>query len=135
MAVGLIDCKDCVNPSRSNKRLDPERAEHKILLFCIWSEVYGLRAELIERKVYRGTKDNTRFTEADEAIKLRLGALLNYFHDYLARCGDCILHGELSTKQKRSSSFWWPGELTEKQAWELRWKVRRRSTNVMTDGG
>ena len=105
---------------------DPERAQHEILLSRIWSEVYGLRAELIEREVHRGGVGDARFNETGEAAELRLGALLNYLDDYMTRYGDKILHGEAEFKAEALIRLaGWRGELTEKQARELRWRARR----------
>ena len=73
---------------------DPEHAQHEVLLSRIWSEVYGLRADLIERESHRATLEDVYFKDANEAAELRLGALLNYLDDYLTRYGDRILHGE-----------------------------------------
>lgn len=110
---------------------DPERAEHEILLSRIWSEVYGLRAELIERETHRGGGEAARFKEADEASELRLGTLLNYLDDYLTRYGDKILHGEAEFKAEALIRLaGWRGELTEKQARELRWRARRQQERL-----
>lgn len=90
------------------------------------SEVYGLRAELIERESHRGEADDVRFKEADEAAELHLGTLLNYLDDYLTRYGDRILHGEAEFKAEALIRLaGWRGELTEEQARELRWRARR----------
>jgi len=106
---------------------NPERAQHEILLSRIWSEVYGLRAELIEHEAHRGETEDARFKEAGEAAELHLGILLNYLDDYLTRYGDKILHGEAEFKAEALIRLaGWRGELTEKQARELRWKARRR---------
>lgn len=106
---------------------NPERAQHEILLSRIWSEVYGLRAELIEREAHRGAAEDARFKEAAEAAELHLGTLLNYLDDYLTRYGDKILHGEAEFKAEALIRLaGWRGELTEKQARELRWKACRR---------
>lgn len=110
---------------------DPERAQHEILLSRIWSEVYGLRAELIERETHRGETENARFQEASEASELRLGTLLNYLDDYMTRYGDKIMHGEAEYKAEALIRLaGWRGELTEKQARELRWRARRRQEGL-----
>ena len=73
----------------------------------------------------RGAED-ARFKEADAAAELRLGILLNYLDDYMTRYGDRILHGEAEFKAEALIRLaGWRGELTEKQARELRWKARR----------
>jgi hypothetical protein len=104
---------------------DPERAEHEILVSRIWSEVYGLRADLIERELQRGRAGDARFKETDESAELRLGALLTYLDDYMVRYGDKILHGEAEFKAEALIRLaGWRGDLTEKQARELRWRAR-----------
>ena len=115
---------------------NPEHAQHEILLSRIWSEVYGLRAELIEREAHRGEAEDARFKEADEAAELHLGTLLNYLDDYLTRYGDKILHGEAEFKAEALIRLaGWRGELTDKQARELRWKARRRQALPDDHGG
>lgn len=110
---------------------NPERAQHEILLSRIWSEVYGLRAELIEREAHEGEAEDARFKEADEAAELHLGTLLNYLDDYLTRYGDKILHGEAEFKAEALIRLaGWRGELTEKQARELRFKARRWQARI-----
>jgi len=110
---------------------DPERAQHQILLSRIWSEVYGLRADLIERETHRTELEGAHYKEAEEAAELRLGKLLNYLDDYLTRYGERILHGEAEFNAEALVRLaGWKGELSEKHARELRWKARREEMTL-----
>lgn len=109
---------------------DPERAEHEILLSWIWSEVYALRAGLIEREVWRGKGYADRVDAAQAEAELHLGRLLNWLDDYLAKYGERILHGEAEFNAEALVRLaGWTGELTEKEARDLRWRARRKNTD------
>jgi hypothetical protein len=106
---------------------DPERAEHEILQSRIWSGVYALRADLIEREQYRGTKDASRLVAAERRCRETLGELLLNLDEYLERWGERILHGEAEYNASALIRLaGWTGELTDDEARELRWWAARR---------
>lgn len=106
---------------------DPERADHEVLLSRIWSDVYGLRAELIERERFRGVEGaEVRFAEAAGGALWYLARLLTQLDRYLERYGDPILHGEAEFNAEGLIRLaGWTGEVTEAQARELRYRLKR----------
>jgi hypothetical protein len=106
---------------------DPERAEHEVLLSRMWSDVYGLRAELIERERFRGVEgEETRFSEAAGGALWYLARLLTQLDRYLERYGERILHGEAEFNAEGLIRLaGWSGEVTEEQARELRYRLKR----------
>jgi hypothetical protein len=106
---------------------DPERAEHEVLLSRIWSDVYGLRAELIDRERFRGVRGaEARFEEAAGGALWYLARLLTQLDRYLERYGERILHGEAEFNAEGLIRLaGWTGEVTEEQARELRYRLKR----------
>jgi hypothetical protein len=106
---------------------DPERAEHEVLLSRIWSDVYGLRAELIDRERFRGVEgEEARFREAAGGALWYLARLLTNLDRYLERYGARILHGEAEFNAEGLIRLaGWTGEVTEAQARELRYRLKR----------
>lgn len=106
---------------------DPERAEHEVLLSRIWSDVYGLRAELIERERFRGVEGaEAQFEEAAAGALWYLARLLTQLDRYLERYGERILHGEAEFNAEGLIRLaGWSGEVTEEQARELRYRLKR----------
>ncbi len=106
---------------------DPERAEHEVLLSRIWSDVYGLRAELIERERWRDVEgEDARFQEAAGGALWFLARLLTNLDRYLVRYGSAILHGEAEFSAEGLIRLaGWSGEVTEAQARELRYRLAR----------
>lgn len=106
---------------------DPERAEHEVLLSRLWSDVYGLRAELIERERWRGVEgEQVRFEEAAGGALWYLARLLTNLDRYLERYGTAILHGEAEFNAEGLIRLaGWTGELTEAQSRELRYHLKR----------
>lgn len=106
---------------------DPERAEHEVLLSRIWSDVYGLRADLIERERWRGVEgEEARFQEAAGGALWFLARLLTNLDRYLERYGHRILHGEAEFNAEGLIRLaGWSGEVTEAQARELRYRLAR----------
>lgn len=106
---------------------DPERAEHEILLSRIWSDVYGLRAELIERERWRDVVgQEVRFQEAAGGALWFLARLLTNLDRYLERYGNAILHGDAEFNAEGLIRLaGWSGQVTEAQARELRYRLAR----------
>ena len=106
---------------------DPVQADHQILLSRIWSDVYGLRAELIERERWRGESEtDRRFTEAAGGALWYLARLLTQLDRYLDRYGTTILHGESEFNAESLIRLaGWTGEVTDAQSRELRYLLKR----------
>jgi hypothetical protein len=100
----------------------PDTAEHEILLSRIWSDVYGLRAELIAREA---TSDvSQRQAEHQEAVVgalWYLARLLTRLSHYSEHYGRSILHGTAEYNADALIQLaGWTGEVTAEQARELR---------------
>lgn len=100
----------------------PDTAEHEILLSRIWSDVYGLRAELIAREATATDPE-----QADAHSDATLGALwylarlLTKLHAYTERYGKSILHGSADYNADALIRLaGWTGDVTTEQARELR---------------
>lgn len=97
------------------------------MLSEVWSEVYGLRAELIRRESARDDPEQSdQFQDAAAGSLWRLARLLTKLDTYLERYGHEILHGSASYNTEgliRLAS--WSGEVTAEQARELRFLLAR----------
>lgn len=103
----------------------PRTAEQEILLSEIWSEVYGLRAELVAREVARGDTENQEKAEEAHAGALwRLARLLTRLDTYLEEFGRRILHGEAEYDANALIRLaGWTGEVSTGEARELRFAL------------
>lgn len=105
----------------------PDTAAHEALLSRIWSDVYGLRAELILREAVGD--DGARaaeFEAAEIGSKWYLARLLTALDRYMERYGVDILHGA-SEYDARSliRLAGWTGELNQAEARTLRFALAR----------
>lgn len=103
----------------------PDTAEHEVLLSRIWSDVYGLRAEVIAREATRDDPEQAaEHAEASIGALWYLARLLTRLNRYMERYGKGILHG---TAEYNADSLirlaGWTGELTTEQARELRFTL------------
>jgi hypothetical protein len=105
----------------------PDTAEHEILLSRIWSDVYGLRAELIAREASREDPERaTEFQEAATGALWYLARLLSKLSTYSERYGKAILHGAAEYNAEALIRLaGWTGEVTPEQARELRFLLAR----------
>jgi hypothetical protein len=103
----------------------PDTAEHEVLLSRIWSDVYGLRAELIAREASRD--DPERAAEHEEAAVgalWYLARLLTRLSRYMERYGKGILHGTAEYNAEALIRLaGWTGELTTEQTRDLRFTL------------
>jgi hypothetical protein len=100
----------------------PDTAEHEILLSRIWSDVYGLRAELIAREASRDNPEQaTVFSEAATGSLWYLARLLSKLSKYSEQYGKALLHGAAEYNAEALIRLaGWSGELTPQQARDLR---------------
>lgn len=100
----------------------PDTAEHEVLLSRIWSDVYGLRAELIAREASRDDPQRAgEFQEAAMGALWYLARLLVKLSTYSQGYGKHILHGTAEYNAEALISLaGWTGEVTSEQARELR---------------
>jgi hypothetical protein len=105
----------------------PDVAEREILLSRLWSDVYGLRAELIQREVAVGDPQlGSVFRAADDAALWYLARLLTRIDVYLGHYGTEILHGAASFNAESLIRLaGWTGEVTAERARELRFALAR----------
>jgi hypothetical protein len=105
----------------------PDVAEREILLSLLWSDVYGLRAELIRREAAAGDPERISvFQEGDDAALWYLARLLTRIDAYLGRYGQEILHGAASFNAESLIRLaGWTGEVTVERARELRFAMAR----------
>ncbi|HSS34289.1 MAG TPA: hypothetical protein VLL27_13515 [Solirubrobacterales bacterium] len=99
-----------------------DTADHEVLLSRIWSDVYGLRAEVIAREASRGDPEKAHeHADASVGALWYLARLLTTLSAYMEQYGKAILHG---TATYNSDSLirlaGWTGDLTKEQARELR---------------
>lgn len=102
-------------------------AEHEVLVSRIWSEVYGLRAELIAREATRDDPERQdEFAEAATGALWYLARLLRRLDTYLERYGRTILHGAAEYDADALIRLaGWNGELSQEEARELRFALAR----------
>jgi hypothetical protein len=105
----------------------PDTAEHEALLSRIWSDVYGLRAELIVRESSRTDPERqAEFQEADIGALWYLARLLTKLDRYTERYGKAILHG---TAEYNADALirlaGWTGELSSDEARDLRFALAK----------
>jgi hypothetical protein len=100
----------------------PDTAEHEVLLSRIWSDIYGLRAELIAREASRDDPDKVaEFREAAAGALWYLARLLSKLSTYSEQYGKSILHGTAEYNVEALIRLaGWTGEVTPEQARELR---------------
>lgn len=100
----------------------PDTAEHEILLSRIWSDVYGLRAELIAREASRDKPEReVEFQEGCRGALWYLARLLSKLSLYSEQYGKRILHGTAEYNAEALIRLaGWTGEVTSEQARELR---------------
>jgi hypothetical protein len=105
----------------------PDTAKRQALLSELWSEVYGLRAELIRRESARDDPEQRdQFQDAAAGSLWRLARLLTKLDAYLERYGREILHGSASYNAEGLIRLaGWNGEVTAEQARELRFLLAR----------
>jgi hypothetical protein len=106
---------------------EAKTAEQEVLLSRIWSEVYGLRAELIARESARDDPERQdEFTDAATGSLWYLARLLKRLDEYLDKYGRTILHGAAEYDANALIRLaGWTGELTTQQAQELRFAMAR----------
>lgn len=116
---------------------DPVAAEKEMLVSKIWSEVYGLRAELIRREATKIEEEGDETTEehhpgaaevvdAETGVRWRMARLLTLLDSWIEQYGQEILHGEAEFNAEALIRLaGWTGELTDEQARELRFRLRR----------
>jgi hypothetical protein len=100
----------------------PDTTEHEVLLSRIWSDVYGLRAELIAREASRDDPERvSEFQQAAVGALWYLARLLSRLSTYSQRYGKHILHGTAEYNAEALIRLaGWTGEVTSEQARELR---------------
>ncbi|MFZ1154804.1 MAG: hypothetical protein WAN93_07870 [Solirubrobacteraceae bacterium] len=103
----------------------PDTAEHEVLLSRIWSDVYGLRAELIARESSRDDADRkAEFQEAAIGSLWYLARLLSNLSRYSEQYGRSILHGTAEYNAEALIGLaGWSGELTSEQTRDLRFTL------------
>ena len=103
----------------------PDTAEHEVLLSRIWSDVYGLRAELIAREASRNEPEGqAELQEAAVGALWYLARLLSKLSHYSERYGRSILHGTAEYNAEALIRLaGWSGELTSEQARDLRFTL------------
>lgn len=117
-----------VTPTISDDDLDnDEGANKQILLSRIWSDVYGLRAELI---TYEHVKDDpersAETAEAETGTRWYLARLLTHLDRWTDKYGHQILHGNAEFNAEALIRLaGWSGELTAEQSRELRFRLAR----------
>jgi hypothetical protein len=104
-----------------------DTADHEILLSRIWSDVYGLRAELIARESTAGNPESIREHEEAAAGALwYLARLLTKLSSYADRYGKAILHGSAEYNVEALIRLaGWTGEVTATLARELRFVIAK----------
>jgi hypothetical protein len=101
-------------------------AEREALLSDVWSEVYGLRAELIRRESAAADGHQTAYEDAAAGGLWRLARLLTSLDSYLDRYGMEILHGSAAYNAESLIRLaGWTGEITQEQARDLRFHLER----------
>jgi hypothetical protein len=105
----------------------PDTAEREILLSRIWSDVYGLRAELIAREATCGDPEKERqHQETATGALWYLARLLSKLSAYSEEYGKAILHGTAEYNAEALIRLaGWTGEVTSSQARELRFVLAR----------
>jgi len=103
----------------------PDTAEHEILLSRIWSDVYGLRAEVIARGASRDDPEKVaEHADASIGALWYLARLLTKLSRYMELHGKAILHG---TPEYNADSLirlaGWTGELSKEQVRDLRFTL------------
>jgi hypothetical protein len=103
----------------------PETADHEVLVSRIWSDVYGLRAELIAREANRNVPEQeAECRESAIGALWYLARLLVRLRNYSERYGRSILHG---TAEYNADALirlaGWSGEVTSEQARDLRFAL------------
>jgi hypothetical protein len=103
----------------------PDTVEHEVLLSRIWSDVYGLRAELIAREASRDDPEQAvAFQEAATGSLWYLARLLSRLSTYSEKYGRSILHGTAEYNAEALIRLaGWSGELTREQARDLRFTL------------
>lgn len=114
----VIDEDDLANA------VDATREE---LVSRIWSDVYGLRAELIAREASRGDSERqAEFEEAAVGALWYLARLLTRLDRFMERYGTEILHGSASFGAEGLVRLaGWTGDVTAEQARDLRFRIAR----------
>lgn len=96
--------------------------EQEELVSRIWSEVYGLRAEIIAGALIK--KDQARHDQLPEVgakIRWRTARLLTYITEYLQRYGDRIIQGDTEWRIEGLIRLaGWRGGVGEEEAQRLR---------------
>lgn len=103
-----------------------DAAEKEALLSRIWSDVYGLRAELLLRESGRDDPAHTRqFAEATAGSEWYPARLLTNLDRYMDRFGTTILHGAAEHDARSLVRLaGWTGDLDER-AHELGFRLAR----------
>lgn len=103
----------------------PDTAEHEILLSRIWSDVYGLRAELIARETTGDDPEQrAEYREAAIGALWYLARLLAKLSRYSERYGRSILHGTAEYNAEALIRLaGWTGDVTSEQARDLRFVI------------
>lgn len=97
------------------------------MLSRIWSDVYGLRSELIQREAARDDPEQTAaFSDAATGSRWYLARLLTALDRYMDRYGTTILHGASEFDARSLTRVaGWSGEVGEAEARELRFLMAR----------
>ncbi|UUY01570.1 hypothetical protein LRS13_12580 [Svornostia abyssi] len=115
-------------PTIHEEHIDrPDAAEKEALLSRIWSDVYGLRSELILREAARDDPELAhQFTEAEAGSEWYLARLLTNLDRYMDRYGATILHGAAEHDARSLIRLaGWTGDLTEPEARDLQFRLAR----------
>lgn len=114
-------------PVITEESIGPEAAERAALLSEVWSEVYGLRSELIRREASRDVPDMTaEFEDAAGGSLWRLARLLTKLDTYLEKFGAEILHGSATyNAESLIRVAGWTGDVTAEEARDLRYVLAR----------
>jgi hypothetical protein len=104
-----------------------DSAKREALLSRIWSDVYGLRAELIQREASAGdTNQRDVFHEADQNALWYLARLLTRIHEFVEQYGAVVMHGAASySSESLIRLAGWSGEITPSRARDLRFALSR----------
>lgn len=106
---------------------DIRDAEREALISRIWSDVFGLRADLILREGLRADPERrAEFEEAARGALWHLARLLTNLEQFVGRYGSEILTGSASFNAEGLIRLaGWTGDVTAEQARELRFILAR----------
>jgi len=105
--------------------------EQEELVSRIWSEVYGLRAEIIAAgRFKRDQSASVELLEAQGSLLWRTGRLVTYLEAYLQEYGDRILQGETRwSAEGLIRVAGWRGGISDEETSRLRLAIARVGPN------